>query len=364
MALVIVLSAFNGIDALVHSLYSSFDAEIRIEPAEGKVMAENQVDWDAISRVAGVDLVNRSLEETVLFRYSDNQSFATLKGVDEAFLEMSRMDTMIWSGGKRISGDLGEPYALLGYLVADNLGVIIQNVFEPLQVYSADREARRLNMTGFDQKAIMPGGVFSINAEHDAKYVVVPRSFASELLKREGEFSAIEISLKEGANDETVRDELQALLGEAYVVKTRYEQNELMYKTNKTEKWFTFLILAFILVIATFNVIGSLTMLILDKKNDVFTLRSMGASKRDIRQIFFFEGLLISMTGGLLGIALGLLVCGVQEVFGVVRMESLLVDTYPILIEWGDIALVGLTVVVLGAAASYLPVRFLSKRLF
>lgn len=359
MALIIVLSAFNGIDSLVRSLYSSFDAELRIEAAEGKFIDLSEFPLNEIQLLEEVEGINRSLEETVLLRNGNKQAFATIKGVDTSFLSMSGMDSIIYIGEPVIYGNVGEPRMIYGYLVANKLGLSEIN-YIPINVYAANKDAKAssMSMNAFYTEPIQTAGVFSVNIDFDTKYVIAPRSFTEKLLQVENIVSAIEINFKED-NASEMKDEISAIIGDKYVLKTRYEQNELLFKTNKTEKYFTYLILLFILMIATFNIIGSLSMLIIDKTEDIFILRSLGANNTTIRKAFQLEGILIGAIGGSVGIVLGLLVSWLQQKFGLVRLEGMLVDAYPIEIQFGDVAVVALTVFILGSVAAFLPSKWL-----
>lgn len=364
LALIVVLSAFNGIQELVESLYSKFDADIRIEAEKGKTFSISSFPVEKIKNLEEVKYFNRSLEETVLLKYEDNQTFATIKGVDQAFMDMSGMDSLIWSGGSSIETEDGRQFILLGLLVADKLGAAIHNVFTPINIYAA--KVTKNNSVQLENafyiESIFPSGVFAINPEFDAKYTVAPYSFVEKLLHKEGRVTAVELALKSGIDGNKAKEKIKSILGSDFSVKTRYELNEILYKTNNSEKWATFLILAFILVIVTFNVIGSLTILILDKKNDVFVLRSMGATIKTIRQIFFAEGMMISIIGGICGIALGVVLVLLQTYFGLIKTEGLLVDHYPVKLRLMDILYVIGLILSIGGIAAWLPAKFVTKR--
>lgn len=364
MALVIVMSAFNGLEDLVESLYSRFDAEIRIEPATGKTFAENSLDISAIQAHPDVRYVNRSLEETALLKYGESQVFATIKGVEPSFIAMSGMDSLLWTGTTTLEDKDGNPFVLLGYFIAKNLGVNLGNMFRPMQVYAANKDANlALSLeSAFVNKPVYASGIFAINAEFDTKYIVAPISFVRELLRTDDQVTALEVALEEGTDDDAFKAYLQQQVGPEFTVKTRYELNELLYKTNNTEKWVTFLILTFILVIATFNIIGSLTMLIIDKKRDIFILNSAGANRKLLERVFFLEGLLISAVGGGVGMVLGLLLCVLQDQFSLIKLEGLLVDTYPIQIEWLDIIAITGVVAAIGMFSAFLPARYMVRK--
>ena len=365
MALIIVLSAFNGINSLVEGLYSSFDAEIRIESANSKTFND---DWAIKNKVLSIDEVksiNKSLEETVLIKYKESQTFAVIKGVDTNFIEQSGMDSLMWAGEASLYASNGNPKLMVGYMVAEKLGLFIQNALRPIFVY-APKYTKSNNVSmenSFYIEPISPSGIFAVNQDIDTKYTVAPLDFVQLLLQKTGEITAYELTLKNPKNAQVVKDELQRLLGEEFSIKTRFEQNEILYKTNNTEKWATFLILSFILLIATFNVIGSLTILILDKKRDIFVLHGMGATLKTIKRIFFVEGLLISLSGGIIGLISGIILVILQSKFGFIPVEGLLIDHYPVELQWIDVVSILSIIIVIGSFAAMLPSRVVLGRL-
>lgn len=362
LALVIVLSAFNGINNLVETLYSSFDQEIRIEATEGKTITDSDSLRNYLVKLPEVKTMNRSLEETVFLRYKDSQTFATIKGVDSVFLGMSGLDSVLWAGEAELETSLGKQQLIVGYMVAEKLGLFVQSAFNPVMVYAAKRTSSFTSPeNAFYTEPIGASGIFAINQEIDAKYVVASLDFTQNLLQHTDQITAYEMQLADGVDPITFKQQLTAALGSGYTVKTRYEQNALLYKTNNSEKWATFLILAFILLIATFNIIGSLTILILDKKRDTFVLKGMGASPQFLRKLFFAEGMLISLTGGLIGIGIGVLIVLVQQYFGIIPVQGLLVEHYPVDLQLTDIVLIFGLVVAVGALAASLPTRFVLK---
>mgnify|MGYP003634265499 CR=1 FL=1 len=364
MALILVLSAFNGINNLVEGLYSSFDAEIRIEATQGKTFTGTDELRAKIIRVPGIKSVNRSLEETVLIKYKDSQAFAVIKGVDSTFITQSGLDSLMWAGDAKLYAANGNPKLIVGYMVAEKLGLFIHNALQPIFVYAAKyTTSTSVSMeNGFYTEAISPAGVFAINADIDAKYTVAPLAFVETLLQKKGQLTAYELALSDPTKIASIKEQLAQQLGPDFTVKTRYEQNELLYKTNNTEKWATFLILTFILLIATFNVIGSLTILILDKKRDIFVLRGMGATDKTIKRIFFTEGLLISITGGMTGLLLGIVLVVMQNYFGFIPVQGLLIDHYPVELKVVDMLSIMGIILILGSLAALLPANVVLKR--
>jgi len=363
MAMVVVMSLFNGIQGLVEDLYSSFDPAIKITVAEGKTFSVADIPKAKILSIEGVEFYSESLEETVLLKHRDKQSVATIKGVEQDFLDMSGLDSLTVEGELKLNdGDI--PLAVVGYGIKYQLGLYIEGNYTGIQVYAPSRE--KYSSTNpekaFTKMNIMPGGVFTINPDFDEKYILVPLSFTRKILNYEDEVSSIEIGTKEDAEADEIKQEIQDLLGDEYLVRTRYELNEIIFKTNNTEKWITFLILIFILVIAMFNLVSAVAMIIMDKKKDVYTLKSLGANGQHIRRIFLIEGILISLIGGLCGMAIGYLLCFIQEVFGVLKLEGIVVDQYPVLMKWQDFVMILSTVVLIGILASWFPVQIVVKK--
>ncbi len=365
MALIIVLSGFNGLERLVEGMYSSFDPEIRVSPAQGKTFELDSVRLLQLEEMAELNEVAFVLEETGLLKYKDKQVFGRIKGVSENFIEMSGLDSALYDGQMNLKSE-GYPMAILGYGIADKLGIFVQHVFEPLVVFAAKRTAKiRVNPDeAFRSSAIGISSIFTINPEFDYKYAIVPLDFAQEIFDHKGSISALEISTVGNSNLDEVKKRVQEVIGTDFIVETRYEINEIIYKTNKSEKWITYLILTFILIIATFNVIGSLTILILDKRGDINVLRSMGADKKLIRRIFLSEGFLISALGGAIGLTIGFTLTLLQQEVGLIRLGvASVTEFYPVALELGDFLAVMATVLVLGFIAAYLPVRFVLRKL-
>ncbi len=389
MALIIILSAFNGISDLVFGLYNTFDPDIKITPTEGKTFLPNSVAFGKIKKLNGVAYYTEVLEENALLKYDDKQVIATIKGVSNDFVKMTRIDTVIREGefllmddGKGMMDEVDsihqpstinhQPlyYAVLGYGIARRLNISLTDFMNPLEIYVPKRGNQSyLNPEdAFLIRSVEVSGVFSLNDDFDYRYCIIPLSLAKTLLNRKDELSAIEIGLKHGSDKEKIKEEIVRLLrstrnDEAFDVKTRYEQNEVLFKTINSEKWWTFLILAFILVIATFNVIGSLTMLIIEKKKDIQTLMFLGADKNLIRKIFMREGLMITITGAVSGLLLGLLLCWIQLTFKLVPFsEGFIVDAYPVKIIPMDLVLVFATVMLIGFFAAWYPVRIFTRK--
>ena len=365
MALVIVLSVFNGFDSVVKSLFSAFDPEIQISAVKGKTFSPGELSENILA-IPGVEAVSEVLEENVLLLYGDKQHIATIKGVDEFYKDVSGLDSMIYEGSMKLL-DNNRSYAVVGQGVAYHLRIGL-NFINPLWVYTIDRKSK-INMAQPEESIrrdfIYPSGIFSIEQDFDSRYVIVPIEFTRKLLSYEEEVTFLELKLDPSFSAEQVQNEIIAVAGEDYHVKNREQQNALFYQVMRTEKWAIFLILTFILIIASFNIIGSLSMLIIDKKRDILTLRNMGASNRLIENIFLVEGWLISITGSLLGLGLGTGISWIQQHFGLIKLAgsgSFVIDSYPVRIEGIDILLIWVTVILIGLIAARYPVRQISRK--
>lgn len=365
IALIVVLSVFNGFDNLVRSLFNSFDPDLKITFAVGKTFPGNHEKIQKLESVDGIMYLTEVVEENALLRYDERQYIATIKGVGVNFVRMSGIDSMIVDGDFTLIKD-GQPFAVIGQGVATNLAVGLHFI-SPINFY-VPRNTRLISLNpakAFNRKYIFPSGIFAIQQDFDSEYVIVPLSFARDLLGYTNEVSAIEIKVDPSYDPVMIQENIKELLGDEFSVKNRFEQQELLYKIMKTEKWAIFLILTFILVVASFNVIGSLTMLIIEKKKDIATLRSMGTSLSSLRRIFLFEGWMISLLGALSGLFAGTLICWTQQHFGVIKLQgsdSFVIDAYPVSIELPDLAWVFLTVLLIGYLASWYPVRYITRR--
>lgn len=365
-ALIILLSVFNGLEGLIVSLYNSFDPDIKITIKEGKIFDPRQIPEDSIKKIAGVKHYCYAVEENALLKYQDKQYIATVKGVTNDFFQMSGVDSMLVEGDLTLEEN-NTPFAIAGYGIAYFLSLRVRDFIHPINIYSPKAGYEiSLDLEGsLIKKLIYLSGIFSIQPEYDDKYILVPLSFARNLFNTKNEVSAIEIGLLPNVNVKKVQQKIKEIVGEKYEVKNRYQLHEVLYKIMKSEKLAVFLIITFILIIAIFNVIGSLTMLIIDKKKDINTLRALGATNPLIRRIFLFEGLLISVIGVILGLIIGTFICFLQDKFHLVKLHgsgSFIIDAYPVVLQPMDFIYVFLTVFLIGFLASYLPVRRISKR--
>lgn len=365
MALIIVLSFFNGFEGLIKSVFNTFDPDLKVTIKEGKVFdAQNPV-IDSIKTLNFVDVVCPTLEENVLLEYDKRKHPAVIKGVPIEFTEMSGVDTMIVEGEYLLKkGDLN--YAVLGAGVSYYLSVGL-NFIDPIWVYVPKRGGRiSLNPSkAFNKKYIFPKGIFQIQQEIDSKYMLVNMEFARKLLSYSTEVTALEIKLKANTNLDKAQAEISELMGDDFVVKNQFQQHEVLYRVMKSEKFAIYLILTFILIVASFNIIGSISMLIIDKKDDISTLRSMGLDKRKLQNIFLYEGWMISIGGAIVGLIIGLTFCWLQQTFQFIKLSSMgtfLIEYYPVEIQGFDVFTVFITVVIIGLIASWYPVKYFINR--
>lgn len=361
MALIIVLSVFNGLERLIQSMFNAFNPDMEITLREGKTFTAADLPLEEIGRLPGVIVYSQVLEETALLTYRDRQHLVTMRGVDDAFERASGIDTMMVEGSFLLQeGDMD--YFILGQGVAYMVGANLHDFLNPLTLY-VPRRGPTMAMhpaQAFNATSAYASGVFGLHADFDLEYILVPMRLARFLLEYEDQVTAIMVRLDPAANHSRIQRQIQQLAGERFQVRDRFQQQEMLYRIMRSEKWAIFLILSFILLVAAFTVTGSLTMLVIEKNPDLVILRSMGASKKLIRRIFLIEGLMISLGGALLGITLGVLISWLQMQFGLIRIQAegtFIIDAYPVQVQGMDILLVAVTVFVIGVMASIIPVK-------
>jgi lipoprotein-releasing system permease protein len=365
MALIVVLSVFNGFDSLVQSLFNSFNPDLKITIREGKRFSSELPSVQELDEINGILYMTEVVEENALLRYDDKQYIATIKGVGPEFVKMSGIDSMIVDG-QFVLNESNNEYAVVGQGVAIKLAIGL-NFINPIVVYVP----RRLTTTtlnpeqAFNRRYIFPSGIFAIQQDFDLKYMIVPIEFARSLVDYTHEVSAIEIKVDPAFDIDAVQEEIQGIMGQDFDVKNRYEQEELLYKIMKTEKWAIFFILSFIIIVASFNIIGSLTMLIIEKKKDISILQSMGTDLVRIRKIFLYEGWMITIIGAIAGLILGTVICWMQQTFEIIKLGgsgSFVIDAYPVRMVFTDFILVFVTVLAIGYFAAWYPVRYITRR--
>ncbi len=364
MALVIVLSVFNGLEKMVTGIFGTFDPDIKVSPARGKVFVPDTMSLEEMAELPFVESYALILEENALLLYGERQALGTVRGVDEHYVRVTGLRDRMWDGEFILRDQRGTPRAVIGLGLANSLGIRL-NFITLLEIYMPNRLGSVMRPeTAFKREYINPGGIFEIEQEFDSRHLFVPIELMRNLLEYENEVSSIEITISEGADLRSSARHVREIFGDGYLVQDRFEQQELFYRVIKSERLAIFIILTFILIVASFNIIGSLTMLIIEKKRDVSVLRSLGADNALIRRIFIYEGWMISVAGAAAGLLVGFLVCLVQQQFGIVKFhsESLVIDAYPVVMKGGDFLLVTVTVLSIGYIAAWYPVWYLTKK--
>lgn len=370
-ALVIVLSAFNGFHDLVASLFTNFDPQIEIVPAVGKAAPSDDPILTQIRQFPEIDVATECVEDNALAVYQDRQAMVVIKGVDDNFAELTHITEILYGDGEFGLRAANLNYGTLGIMLAQTLGTGAR-WRSPLRVYAPMKEGQ-LDLSDPAQGFVVdsldsPGVVFQVKqSKYDARYIIVPISWARSLFGLQGMLSSLELRLKPGSNLDKVKAEIKQIAGDQYKVLDRYEQQDDTFKIMSIEKFFAYIFLTFILVIASFNIVGSISMLIIDKKGDATILRNLGATDKQIIRIFLFEGRMIAVIGAVAGVLIGLLLCGLQQTYGFVHLGdsegSFIVNAYPISVHYTDVAFVFVTVITVGWLAVWYPVRALGKRL-
>lgn len=371
MALVVTLSVFNGFHDLVASFFTTFDPQLKVSPAKGKTIAADDPILTKIKKLPEIEVATETVEDMALAMYGERQAMVKIKGVDDNFDSLTHIKEIIVGNGEYElkAGDLD--YGILGIRVAEALGTGYEYK-GGLKIFAPKREGQ-LNMAnptdGFvEGELFSPGVLFCVKqAKYDKGYILTDISFARNLFGQQGMISALELRLKPSSDFDGVKSEIATICGERFKVMDRYEQQDDTFKIMKVEKLIAYIFLTFILVVACFNIIGSISMLIIDKKNDVATLRNLGANDKQIVRIFLFEGRMISTIGAVIGILVGLLLCWLQQRYGIVGLGkssgSFVVDAYPVSVHPDDVIMVFVTVLLVGFAAVWYPVRYFAKRL-
>ena len=362
-ALILVLSVFNGFEDLILKMYNSFDPHIKITSVEGKTFNSKNIILDH------PDILVKSfvLEERVLLEYQQKKFIATIKGVSPSYKDLTNFDSLLVEGNYINDYD-NQNITVVGKGVAYYLSIGLNNMFEQLEVFIPNRTKKTLlnPTTSFNKGSLLPVGFFSIQNEIDQEYIIVPLQFIQKLSKRENNISAIEIKLKNQNRMLDVQQELKNNLGSKFIIKNRLEQQEFLYKILNSEKLIVFLILVFIMIIAAFNIVGSLTMLILEKKKDIKTFQSFGATVKNVQSIFFNKSMLTIISGTLIGVLFGLILAFSQQKLGFISMGngSFVVNAYPVLIKMTDVLITCITVLLIGFFASWYPSKILAKKLY
>lgn len=369
MAMVTALSVFNGFGSLIETTFSAFDPELKITPVKGKVFNYHTAKFEEALQNPDIDFISESLEDNVLFRFNDRQVPVLLKGVSEDFKYLTQINKLIIDGTFRLREDVVD-YATLGSGLAYTLGVRPGYV-DPIEIFVPKRDVQ-VNLANpsaaFSQGVVQMGGVFNLNQpQFDEQMAIVPIELARTLFRYDNEVSSLDIKLKEGASIQKTKKAITQLIGHDYLIEDRFEQQKESYRMLQIEKWVTFFILSFILIIAAFNVIGPLSILIIEKKNDIMILKSMGADNSTISRIFLFEGWLISFSGIVFGILLGVGISFMQQKFGMLKLGNTpgayMVDAYPVIVKFTDVLLTFIIVCIISFLTIIYPIRNLKKQL-
>lgn len=372
MALVIVLSVFNGFHDLVASFFTNFDPQLEVVPVKGKVAAADDAVFMKIRQLPEVDMVSECVQDQALAFYNGQQAMVNIMGVDDNFARMTRIQKILYGDGDFSLQAANLEYGVPGIRLAQTLGMGARwDGF--LKIYAPQREGQLTDMAspadGFvTDSLISPGVVFAVNqAKYDRDYLITSIAFARRLFFRQGMVSKLMVKLKPGTDLDAAKRKIKNLAEGRFNVLDRFEQHADTFRIMQVEKVLAYLFLSFILVVACFNIIGSLSMLIIEKKKDVQTLRNLGATDRTLTRVFLFEGRMISVLGAVVGILLGLLLCWLQQEFGLVPMGdssgTFVVNAYPVSVHYSDVLIVFITVLAVGWAAAWYPVRYMSRRL-
>lgn len=369
MAMVCVLSIFNGFGGIVEDMFSAFDPDLKITVKEGKVFDWHTPEFDKALQVQGIQLISESLEENALFMFDGSQVPVLMKGVSEEFRLMTDMEKLLVHGSFKLREDVVD-YTTLGSALAMTLGAR-PGFIDPIEIYAPKRDVR-VNLANpaaaFTKGYIQIGGVFTLNSpEYDEQMAIIPIQLARELFAYENQVTSLDIKLEHNVSVSRVKREITSILGDDFLVEDRYEQQKESYRMMQMEKWVTFLIMAFILLIAVFNVVGSLSMLIVEKQDDIKSLQHMGASNQLISRVFLYEGWLITFIGIIIGVVMGLALCLLQQHFGWLRLSdtpgAYIIDAYPVQVEIMDIVIVFAVVSLIGLLTVLYPVNNLKKKL-
>lgn len=379
MALIVTLSVFNGFHDLVASFFTAFDPQLKVVPVKGKTAPVDDPILMQIRQLPQIEVAMESLEDQALAVYNQHQAMVTIKGVEDNFNKLTHIVEILEDGDTLLSNNIDKyvlhaanmNYGIVGIRVGEILGTGYE-FYGTMQIYAPQREGQ-LNMADPSQgftvdELYSPGALFCVRqGKYDGKYIITHIDFARNLFDQEGRLSSLELRLKKGSDFDAVKQQIQQIAGDRYRVLDRYEQQDDTFKIMKIEKLIAYIFLTFILIVASFNIIGSLSMLIIDKKDDVVTLRNLGASDKQIVRVFLFEGRMISAIGAVIGIALGLLLCWIQQTYGVVALgpssDSFVVNAYPVSVHPWDVVLVFLTVLAVGFLSVWYPVHYFAKRL-
>lgn len=359
-ALILFLSVFNGLEDLLAGLYSSFDPDVKVTPAEGKTFTLKDKEILDLQSIEGIAYVSKTLEEIALFEYKGSQNLGIIKGVEENYRHVTSIDSVMQEGYFSIKDGVRN-MAIVGYGMQNKLSISIEDYLSTIAVYMVKQKKTSIDQP-FRKRYLYPGGSYMIQARFDEKYVLTNLDFVQELRGYyNGEISALEIKLEEGTNSSTVIPKIKKILGNDFEVKNQYQQNAAFFKLMNVEKWMGYAVVGLALLLVGVNMIGALLMIVLDKKKDIAILKSMGANETTIRNIFLLEGLLLSLLGMFIGFCVAIILYVLQKKVGIIQMHGFIVDTYPISMRVGDFVVVFLTVIIIAGLFSWIPARRAAK---
>ncbi len=360
-ALILILSVFNGFEGLLSGLFNAFNPDLKVLPYEGKFFELDEGELLQIENLEGIDFVSKTIEEVSLFEYKGSKEIGVIKGVDDNYINVTRLDSLIISGRYLLEKD-NIQYAIIGAGMRNKLSLGIQDAITPVTVYMPQKKRKIIGAKEFLAKDLYPAGIFSVRGETDYNYMLTNLRFVQNLVDQKGKVSALELKLKNGVSAQKLKNQLQDILGDAYVVKNRYQQDEAYLKVMEIEKWFSFLIAGMTMLLIAFNLVGALWMIVLDKKKDISVLKALGYDAMQIRNVFVQLGVLITGIGLVLGFILALIAYFMQKNYGIIGIpEGFLVDAYPVRLKLFDFVVVSITVLIIGILASILPASKASR---
>lgn len=360
-ALILILTVFNGLENLISGFFNSFNPPLKVSPVEGKSFYVDSVDLGALMSLEEVEAISQTLEELVLFEYDGIQEIGYLKGVDDQFAIVNTIDSIIRKGSFTLRSEAAD-FGVFGAGMANKLNLSLRKALTPVRVFAPARKSSFLGSKPYKSQFIYPSGTFSVQSEEDNKYVFSTLGFLQSLIGKRDQIGHLEIAVKEDANINTAKSKIKNILGEGYTVKDQYEQDASFLRVMKIEKWLSYAIACFTLLLIAFNMVGALWMIVLEKQKDLSILRSLGMTTNGIERIFILEGLLICAIGFIAGSLLALFIYFLQVQYGLVPIPpGSIIDTYPVLMKPFDFVLVLITVITIGLLASILPAKRAGK---
>jgi lipoprotein-releasing system permease protein len=363
MALIIVLSVFNGLEEFIRELYSSFDPELKIQPVSGKSFLMQDFPKDKIAHLGGVAGITEVIEESAYVKYQDAEMVVTMKGVGDSYLKEQRLRNNIVEGRLKLSDGNAE-FAVLGRGVQSVLNITSLNDMYPIQVFYPKRNSNLLDpVNSVNHENIMPAGIFAIEKQFDENYVITSLRFAEKLFEYKDRRTAVEITLRDHTKTNIIKNQIQLILGTRYHVLNRDEQHSSLIRVIKLEKLFVFLTFSFIIAVASINIFFSLTMLAIDKRKDIAILMALGSGKKIVRNIFYKEGAIIAFSGAIIGLILGILLCVIQQRFGIISLgiETSVINAYPVKMNPMDFVFISFSIIFITLVFSIRPAILAAK---